>query len=169
NQRPCRGVIHLWSLDDPLAADLTAATIDTIQERACGSALYLTQALASAGLSVLPSLTLVTRGVQDVAAASSPSGAPGAGMLGGLGRAVALEHPELRFTCIDIDPAVTDADLRSLYETVATGESDENQIALRAGKSYALRLVRSPVADAAPAASADASLICREDRTYLVT
>ena len=90
-------------------------------------------------------------------------------MLWGLGRAVALEHPELRCTCIDIDPAVTDADLRSLYETVAIGESDENQIALRAGKSYALRLVRSPAADVAPAASGDAPLICREDRTYLVT
>jgi acyl transferase domain-containing protein/acyl carrier protein len=171
NQRPCRGVIHLWSLDDPWSADLTASAIDTIQERACGSALYITQALASAGLPVLPSLTLVTRGVQDVAAApaSSPSGSPGAGMLWGLGRAVALEHPELRCTCVDLDPAVTDADLRSLYEMVAAGEKDENQIALRGGQSYALRLVRSPAVNVASAAATDVPLICRADRTYLVT
>ncbi len=86
-------------------------------------------------------------------------------MLWGLGRAVALEHPELRCTCVDLDPAVTDADLRLLYETVATRE-DENQIALRGGKSFALRLVRSSVA---PAAAVDGPLICRADRTYLVT
>jgi acyl transferase domain-containing protein len=168
---PCRGVIHLWSLDDDQwPAQITVAALDTIQERSCGSALYIAQALASAGLPVLPNLTLVTRGAQAVVA-EQKSVALGGGMVWGLGRAIALEHPELQCTCVDLDPApggndATDGELRSFYDQVLAVDSDENQIALRGGQPFALRLVRSK---SAPIAAVDAPPICRADRTYLVT
>jgi NAD(P)-dependent dehydrogenase (short-subunit alcohol dehydrogenase family)/acyl carrier protein len=92
-------------------------------------------------------------------------------MIWGLGRAIALEHPELQCRCVDLDPALdgNDAagdDLTSLYDEALTVENEENQIALRNGQPFALRLVRSPIVGAA---AADASPVCRADRTYLIT
>jgi acyl transferase domain-containing protein/acyl carrier protein len=167
---PYRGVIHLWSLDDQGSAAMTSASLDTIEERACGSALYVAQALASAGLPVLPNLTLITRGVQAVGAAPG-SIAPAGGMVWGLGRAIALEHPELRCTCVDLDPSsrgddATDVELTSLYENVLAVENESNQIALRGAEPFALRLVRSSVT---PSAAGTAPAVCRGDRTYLIT
>jgi hypothetical protein len=90
NQRPCRGVIHLWSLDDPLSADLPAAAIDTIRERVRQRA-AITQALASAGLPVLPSLTRSPRCSGRRGCVITFRRARSRHAVG-LGRAVALEH-----------------------------------------------------------------------------
>ena len=88
------GVVHLWSLDPP--ADSLMAT----QAHRTGSALALTQALL--GRRAPPRLWLVTRGAQaPVGEAPDPTQAP----LWGLGRVIALEHPELRCTMVDLDPS----------------------------------------------------------------
>ena len=56
-------------------------------------------------MSVAPSLTLVTKGAQSIVVGSFPEpvelpNSP----LWGLGKTIALEHPELRCTRIDLDP-----------------------------------------------------------------
>ena len=69
-----------------------------------GSALHLTQALIKSGWPELPRLWLITRqaqavqaGHEDLAVAQAP--------VWGLGKTIALEHPELHCTRIDLDQA----------------------------------------------------------------
>ena len=76
--------------------------MNAAQLASCGSLLSLTQALVGPGVAGAPRLLVVTAGAQ----------APGAGPVAvrrrpllGLARTIALEHPELRVRCIDLDPA----------------------------------------------------------------
>jgi acyl transferase domain-containing protein/NADPH:quinone reductase-like Zn-dependent oxidoreductase/aryl carrier-like protein len=95
--RPLRGVVFLWGLDSA-AADGDAADPVDRQALACGGALHLVQALAHEELR--PHLWLVTRGGQAAGGPVDAAQAP----LWGLGRVIALEHPELRCACLDLDP-----------------------------------------------------------------
>src|SRR5207248_6950494 len=110
---------------------------------------------------------LATRGAQRIGGESGDV-ALEAAMVWGLGRAIALEHPELQCKCVDLDPAreASDADLASLFEHASAAGDDENQIALRRGERFALRLARSSRADIA---TVNAGPICRADGAYLVT
>ncbi|MBI3243488.1 MAG: SDR family NAD(P)-dependent oxidoreductase [Chloroflexi bacterium] len=128
-----QGVIHLWSLDVTTPDD----TLEPAQAFACGSALHLVQALAASGSQ--SRLWLVTRGAQAVngsplAVAQSP--------LWGLGKVIALEHPELHCALIDLDPAADGVDL--LLAEIASPDS-EDQIALRDGVRHAARLAHNEV------------------------
>jgi myxalamid-type polyketide synthase MxaB len=104
---PLRGIVHLWSLDreslkseirNPKSEDPPSDAAQAI----CGSVLHLVQAAAAAGEG--PRLWLVTRGAQHVGQEKQP-GDPLPAALWGLGRVVSLEHPKLRCTCVDLDPA----------------------------------------------------------------
>jgi hypothetical protein len=96
----CNGVLHLWSIageeGDPGAGEAIAA-----QERGSRSVLYLVQALAR--LKTPPHLWLVTNG----AIAHAP--------VWGMGKVIALEHPELRCVRVEIEGA---ANAHSLRESV---------------------------------------------------
>src|SRR6185436_3683737 len=129
------GVVHLWSLDRG-AGSLEA----TVEERT-GSALQLVQGLLSRGASV-PRVWLVTRGAQ------APLGsAPDAGQapIWGFGRVVALEHPELGCTLVDLDPAPSAAGARQLADELTSADR-EPQVAFRGGVRYAARLARAAAA-----------------------
>ncbi|HEY3997346.1 MAG TPA: beta-ketoacyl reductase, partial [Candidatus Xenobia bacterium] len=155
--RPCRGVLHLWSLD---AAD---EVFDEALLMGCGSALHLVQALGRAGWRDLPQLWLVTRGTQTVAGAAPTSVAPGA--LWGLGRTLALEHAELRPTRVDLDPQPSEQDVTLLWDEIA-GRSEDEEVAWRHGRRYAGRLVRGlPAGVRLPEHVA----LLRPDASYLIT
>jgi myxalamid-type polyketide synthase MxaB len=132
---PLRGVVHLWSLDTSIADASSAAR----REHAIGSVLHLLQALAKSQLSEPPRLWLVTRGSQSVdrtmpvAVQQAP--------LWGLGRVVALEHPEAKCVCVDLDPSPSDADARQLFDEIA-GPDQQDQVAYRQQIRYVPRLVR---------------------------
>jgi acyl transferase domain-containing protein/acyl carrier protein len=129
---PLRTVVHLWSLDAS-EADPRAAL-----DLGCRSTLHLVQALAGQGLARPPRLCLVTRGAQPPGA---PPGWPAVlqAPLLGLGRVIALEHPDLRCLRVDLPPGPVEigallAELR--------GEGDE-EVALRADRRLVPRLVPS--------------------------
>ena len=129
--RPFDGIVHLWGLDTS-TADLARA-----HQLTCASVLHLVQALAALGGSDPPQLFLLGKGAQaidqgPVEVAQSA--------LWGLGKVIALEHPELRCTCIDLDPEAPleqniDAVLREL-----SSEDREDQRVLRGGERYVPRL-----------------------------
>ena len=157
NQRPCRGVIHLWSLDDPLSR-----RPDGRRDRHDSGTRLRQRAVHRAGAGVRG----LAGGPESHAGHPRCSGRRGSvitfrrarsrhavGAWQG-GRARTSRSSGARAS-ISIRPSQTPICGR-LYETVATGENDENQIALRGGQSFALRLVRSPAADAARAAAGDA-------------
>jgi acyl transferase domain-containing protein/pimeloyl-ACP methyl ester carboxylesterase/acyl carrier protein len=180
----CRGLIHLWGLDATPAAETTSASLQQDQARHCGSVLQAVNTLGAARRPIAPRLWIVTRGAQPVrpagdgvAVAQSP--------LWGLGKVIALEHPEVWGGLIDLDheaPASSAADeatwlMEDLCTRIATpalpasGPGDaaggsprphEDQVAWREGRRYVARLTRADnvLAETAP---------LRADVTYAIT
>jgi acyl transferase domain-containing protein/NADPH:quinone reductase-like Zn-dependent oxidoreductase/acyl carrier protein len=139
--RPLRGVIHLWSLgDNTPPEEHTLETIRAAQELCCISALQLVQALASIDSDGSTRLWLITRGAQPVGDTIAPLSMNGSS-LAGLARVIAVEHPELRCTTIDLGAETTEREIMSLIEELHASDG-ENQIALRADSRYVSRLVR---------------------------
>jgi len=154
--RTLAGVAHGWSLDTPASDAIDLAGLSKAQSDGVVSALLLAQALV-AGTPV-PRLWLITRGAQPVDAMERGLSAAEA-TTWGLGRALAMGHPELRCVSVDLDstPAATDAE-RLLAELAQSGS--ENQVAYRAGERRLARLVRMSRSGASQAAaheSADGS------------
>lgn len=138
----CRGIIHLWGLEQPLAEAITVSTLEAAQTLACGSALHLVQALANAeNVKTLP-LWLVTRGAQPIGSTVGAS-VVGQTPLWGLGRVIALEHPELWGGLIDLDPQDSLADSARQIVAELQGLDGEDQVAWRNGQRYIARLVKS--------------------------
>jgi acyl transferase domain-containing protein/acyl carrier protein len=159
---PLRGVVHLWSLDTTAADPGDGAAIQDDVLRSCGSVLHLLQALLSVpmdpGPRLQPRLWLVTRGAHQPASSSAVAQTP----LWGLARVVALEHPELRCTCVDLDAdAGTSSPARLLREITADGRED--QIAWRSEVRFVARLLPARLIPR----SEDG--LVRSDKSYVIT
>ncbi|HEY8883692.1 MAG TPA: SDR family NAD(P)-dependent oxidoreductase [Chloroflexota bacterium] len=141
DRAPCRGVVHLWGLESAPAAETTVATLDADQVRGSGSALHLVQALATAAWQQPPRLWLISRGVQVVAPSSAPPAVAQA-PLWGLGRVIALEHPELWGGLIDLDSSGGVEEVAALLAEIWAPDG-EDQLAFRGGQRYVARLMRS--------------------------
>ena len=169
---PWRGVLHLWSLDaNDLPADVEA--LQTLLEQTLASVLRVVQQLAAEQETnhVVGRLWLVTQGAQQLAegeplaVAQSP--------LWGLGKVVALEHPEFFGGLVDLDPgAEVEASARALLQEIGAGwqphasdEVCETQLAWRQGERYVARLIRLSAEKLRPAAR----LVIHPGATYLVT
>lgn len=146
------GILHLWSLD-ATGDNLSLEALQSAQVTSCGSVVHLVQALNQAGQA--PRLYLATRGAVSVGTESvQVQQAP----LWGLGRVIALEHPELRCTRVDLEAG---KEVESLLQTLPIPDR-EDQIAWRQSVRYVPRLVRhleAPVKNT----------IVREDGSYLIT
>jgi myxalamid-type polyketide synthase MxaB len=146
---PCRGALFLWPLDDDTPAADDGLALVELQERGSASVLRLAQALP--GLAgAPPQLWLVTRGTQQLAAAPGASIRPLHAPIWGLGRVIALEHPELRCARVDLAPEPAADEARLLSALLGAG-LDEDQLALRGGQIYAPRLAPLPDSAAEPA------------------
>jgi NADPH:quinone reductase-like Zn-dependent oxidoreductase/SAM-dependent methyltransferase len=132
--RPLRGVVHCWSLDESIEQVADASALIGATARVTESALHLSQAMASLGDDAR--LWLVSRFAQPIVAGErvDPLAAP----LWGLGRTIALEHPELRCTRVDLAPGTPSEVLAS--ELLRSGSEDE--VALRGVARYVPRLMR---------------------------
>jgi acyl transferase domain-containing protein/acyl-CoA synthetase (AMP-forming)/AMP-acid ligase II/acyl carrier protein/SAM-dependent methyltransferase len=141
DQPPCRGVVHLWSLNALPVEETTAASLETVQTLGCSSVLHLVQELERAGLGKQVRLWLVTQGSQMVeekpislAVAQAP--------LWGLGRSIVQEHPTMWGGLVDLDPqAPVDDTVSRLYEEI-WNSNGEDQLAFRQEQRYVARLVR---------------------------
>ncbi|HYO54311.1 type I polyketide synthase [Archangium sp.] len=159
---PCRGVMHLWSLDCASNDALTPSALEAARHLGTTSVLHLVQALSRTGWRDPPRLWLITRGARSagkeperVNVAQAP--------LWGLGQVLALEQPELRCTRVDLEgsaEAGAGALLRELSSTAF-----EDQVAWRGGTRLVARLSRA--ADALVAR--EPATFLRADGTYLVT
>jgi acyl transferase domain-containing protein len=136
-------VVHLWSLEAAAPEVMTADNLEAASVLGCGSVLHLIQALVAAKFSELPSVWLVTEGVQPVGAESTPLAVAQA-PLWGLGKAIALEHPDLHCIQVDLDPSSEQDEWKALFDVISLGHSEgENHLAFRKGQPYVARLVRS--------------------------
>ena len=133
------GVVHLWSLG--VAGGETVEAMRGAVAEGCGSLLHVVQALGEIRGAESPGLWVVTRGTQAVDGAVSVAGVAQAPAWG-LARTVAAEHPELRCTCVDLDPEGGADEAEALWAEMAAG-SREDQVAYRHGRRHVARLVRS--------------------------
>jgi acyl transferase domain-containing protein len=153
--RAWHALLDLRALDAPPGA---APEILGAATRLCEQAVELVRALAASGAT--PRVWLVTRGAQTVADREG-SVAVAQAPIWGLGRVLALEHPELWGGLVDLDPAeAADAGAERIVDLVADPD-EEDQVAFRDGRRYVPRLVR--------AHAPDGSLAIRGDGAYLVT
>jgi len=144
-----RGVIYLSGLDSTLANE------------PCTSFPELLQALVAAELPQSPKLWLVTRGAVPVQLQSGELSVTQA-TLWGLGRTLAVEHPDLWGGIIDLDPET------SLLEQVSAiwdeiSHPSEEQVALRTGQRYVPRLL--PYQPSFPVEP----ITIKANATYLIT
>jgi acyl transferase domain-containing protein/NADPH:quinone reductase-like Zn-dependent oxidoreductase/NADP-dependent 3-hydroxy acid dehydrogenase YdfG/acyl carrier protein len=141
NAGPCRGLVHLWSLDAPNHPSSTVV-LDEVQERGCLSVVRLVQTLVRRGQS--PQLWLVTRGAQPVGERHATVCAAQAPIIG-VGRVILGELPHLRCRMIDLPADGSSADSRdaqALFEELR-GNADDEEVALRGDARYVPRLVRT--------------------------
>ncbi len=136
------GIVHLWSLDMPPGA-LTLSGLQATR-MACGSLLHLMQNLFRKG-GQPPALWLVTCDAQAVVAGDKVAGVVQS-PLWGMGKVIALEHPELRSVCIDLDSRVPHAMQADALATEVTGSCHasrprEDYLAFRQGGCFGARLV----------------------------
>ncbi|WP_133513131.1 type I polyketide synthase [Candidatus Thiosymbion oneisti] len=152
---PLRGIVHLWGLDAPDAPDLATEDLLSAQRMGCGSMLHLLQAQIKHQQPA--KLWLVTRnairveeGSDSLAIAQTP--------LWGLGRTIALEHPDVWGAMID-SPEVAD-----IFAEITFGEGEkEGQIAYRNGQRYVSRLAKSTLS------ISDESASLHAENSYLIT
>ena len=157
-----RGVVHLWGADVALDG-LPLDRIEEAERLTAGSALALVQAVAAARArsDAAPRIWLVTRNAVGATPADRPAEAAQA-LLWGLGRSAALEHPQIWGGLVDLGdtadtPATGLADV--LRREIVAGDG-EDQIALRAGRRFAARLVRASAPEPAGRAGFAAEGAC---------
>ena len=147
-------VLHLWSLDIPTASELNCDRLAASQMLGCGSTLHLLQAISRQISSA--KLWLVTK--EAVSINNSDLSGVGQAPLWGLGKVIALEHPELWGGIIDIGADLTsELAEQILTETTITGE----RVALRKEQRYVARLGNSKLTSE--------QMSIQSDATYLIT
>jgi acyl transferase domain-containing protein/acyl carrier protein len=132
-------VVHLTGLDAPEADGLTSDQAREAAEQIAMSGVSLVQTLVADGSGKAPRVYFVTRGAQAVAGAVGAR--PTAAALWGLASVVAVEHPELRCTRVDLDPADAQRCPAALIDELRANASTD-LVGFRAGARYAARLVR---------------------------
>jgi acyl transferase domain-containing protein/acyl-CoA synthetase (AMP-forming)/AMP-acid ligase II/acyl carrier protein/SAM-dependent methyltransferase len=166
-----RGVVHLWSIDAGEADSLTAEDLTEILQKGCGSVLYLIQSLVASAFPEPPGLWLVTRGAQPVG--NTPQ-IPGVAQspLWGMGKVIALEHPELNCVRVDLDPEANGDAVQALFEEIWSGGQGAGQGA-RTEDQVAFRQQVRHVAKLAPCGQTRGAVVqealrFRPDSTYLI-
>ncbi len=136
------GVVQCWSIDEIDIQTKRCEDLQNAQQRVCGTTLSLVQALVKVNGSQPPRLWLVTQGAQPVP--NNNPVVPGIvqSSLWGMGKVIALEHPELKCVRVDLDPnALVEKQAQALWEEICS-QGVEDQVAIRQEERYVARLVR---------------------------
>ena len=131
-------VVYLGSLDGPTGEALSAAALMQSADRDYGAVLEVLHALIRLGLRDPPRLWLLTRGVCSSGKDDAPL-SPAGGILWGLGRTIAYEHPELACTRVDLSPCSFPAELEALEQELLSADQEE-EVALRESGRLVARL-----------------------------
>jgi hypothetical protein len=153
--------VHLLGLDAASTENTPTAELEADATRTCRSALFAVQALAKGTGHVRPRLWLVTRGAQATGPADrhlEVSQSP----LWGLGRVVAMEHPEIWGGLVDLDAVPTGDEVEALIAELV-GVTTRTRL-LSGGGRHVARLARLR-----PYQPARRRARFRDDATYLLT
>jgi acyl transferase domain-containing protein/acyl carrier protein len=156
NGVPCRGIIHLFSLDATPAGATDETTLARDAARDAAGLLHAAQAVARVGAG---RLWVALDGASLGGAAAAP---PSAALLRGLGRTIALEYPEIWGGLVELGDVPAEVAAAALAAEIVAGDC-EDWIAYEGTRRFGARLRKSP--EAAHAATPP----LRSDGTYLVT
>ena len=159
SELPSKRIIHLWSLDAVTSRELNINTLEQSQRKGCGSVLYLLQALVKQNLSTSPRLWLITRGAQPVKPQTDSvevTQAP----IWGLGKVVALEHPQIWGGMVDLNPLAPEGEVEMLLTQIQ--HTHEDHLAFRQGQLYAPRLLKQFL-------KPSETFVLKDHSTYLIT
>ena len=139
---PLRGIVHLWSLDNPFDSsikegDIEAHLLDDAEKQILNGTLNLLRFM-DGKLSTPVRLWLVTRGARFLDCDQRPPSLAQSS-LWGLGRTIAQEHPEWQCSCIDLDLSDPGINTLHLLDEISS-EDDETQVALRGNERFVARL-----------------------------
>jgi acyl transferase domain-containing protein len=156
---PIDAIVMLDGLDEPRTSALAARGLEAPHVRSTAAALEVLHALVRAG-NTTP-VWIATRATQACPGGTADVDPSHAG-LWGLGRVIALEHPEMWGGLIDVE-AIPPTGTAGVLIREIVERDDEDQIAVRGGRRFGARLQRlsSGVAAAPPA--------IRDDVTYMIT
>jgi acyl transferase domain-containing protein/aryl carrier-like protein len=155
-------VVLLTGLDAPDLETTDADALVAFRDRAELLAVGVVQALQSDSADARITLTLVTRGAV-AAGEEQREHTPAATPLWGVGRVIALEHPQHWGGAIDLDPDAEDTPA-ALVEALSWTDAEDQQ-ALRGGTRLAARIVPArPTGD-----ELRREVAVRPDRSYLIT
>jgi NAD(P)-dependent dehydrogenase (short-subunit alcohol dehydrogenase family) len=161
------GIVFLWPLDTPSIEAIPVADLSNAQFKAYGSALHLLQALVGSEVAEPPNLWLVTRGARHIGTESLPPSVVQAPMWG-LGKVIAIEHPELHCVRVDLDPdGGMEQQVQALFAEISAGYR-EPQVAYRGESRSVPRLVNSSTIQRDGGATRP-PVTFKEDATYLIT
>jgi myxalamid-type polyketide synthase MxaB len=135
-----RGVVHLLNLDSTSGPESERLSPDELQQeidRGCRTVLQIIQTIVGSAGSPRPPLWIVTRNAQaiDVEGISVAQS-----VVHGLRSVLALEHPDLVCSTVDLDG---DHEIETLVAEI-NSTSRETQVAYRNGDRYVARLVHAP-------------------------
>ncbi|MFB2772732.1 type I polyketide synthase [Pelatocladus sp. BLCC-F211] len=156
------GVVYLWSLIAETATKTSVASLTASQTLGCQSVLLFLQALSTIEWKYAPKIWLTTRGAQPVTAKLTDMNVAQS-LLWGMGKVVALEHPEWFGGLVDLDPEAPVEESSSLFQTIWQPD-EEKQLAFRQGQCYVPRLSRQQSFE-----QPVHSLQWRTDASYLIT
>lgn len=140
---PLRGIVHAWSLRSTLTeADENGAgerlSLTGLRDNGCGSLLHLLQQLLSRQVPhpvkvwIVTSGAVATPGQANVNILQAP--------IWGMGRTMALEHPEVLGGLVDVAGLPPTEAGRELAAQLLAGDG-EKQVAIRPGGQYVFRLL----------------------------
>ena len=134
-------VVSFWSTSVESSLSATGNEIIESTEFVWISLLNIVKTMASLEIDTVPRLWLITRGAQAVDNEVDFNGLLQSPVWG-LGKAIAMEYPEFRSTCIDLDVASPDYESEMLTQEIWSG-GIENQVAFRGNKRCTARMLRS--------------------------
>jgi phthiocerol/phenolphthiocerol synthesis type-I polyketide synthase C len=152
----CKGVIYLDSSPSPWTGEGWGEGDKNIPF------LHLIQSLARTNFPKPPRLWCITAGVQPIDNSSiNVSSSP----LWGLKRVIALEHPELSSTIVDLSSTNHSEELNQLCEEILNPDG-EDQIVLRGKNRYVARLVSSETLPPHPGPLPKERVIIKEEEAF---
>lgn len=136
---PYDGAIYLCSAAGAHDSNATVAQLKAEIESRGSGLLHLVQALTANTSGAPPRLWVVTSGAQPVADLAEPTTVSEA-TLWGMSKVIALEHPELRCKCVDLDPEAGHELIDSLLEEILV-DDEESHIGFRGNSRFVARLI----------------------------